>query len=121
MVAIRILSDLHLEMPETKSYDTFAITPKAPYLALLGDISWVKNKEQFTEFLIRQLTLFKVVFLLLEDHEAYQPSWADAKSFLRDVEDLARKQQLEDEGLGQIIALNRRHKSSPISSGFSLT
>lgn len=53
-----------------KSYDTSNITPKAPYLALLGDIGLVKNKEQFTEFLTHQLALFKVMFLLLGNHEA---------------------------------------------------
>jgi len=35
-MAVQIVSDLHLETP--KAYDIFEIEPKAPVLALLGDI-----------------------------------------------------------------------------------
>ena len=35
-MAVQVLSDLHLEAP--KAYDVFEIVPKAPYLALLGDV-----------------------------------------------------------------------------------
>ena len=35
-MALQILSDLHLDAP--KAYDVFKIVPKAPYLALLGDV-----------------------------------------------------------------------------------
>ncbi|RYP91189.1 hypothetical protein DL770_002666 [Monosporascus sp. CRB-9-2] len=37
MAAIQILSDLHLEAP--RAYDVFEITPRTPYLALLGGIA----------------------------------------------------------------------------------
>ena len=33
-MAVQILSDLHLEAPK----DVFKIVPKAPYLAMLGDV-----------------------------------------------------------------------------------
>ncbi|KAK3372637.1 hypothetical protein B0H63DRAFT_527469 [Podospora didyma] len=47
-----ILSDLHLESP--KAYDIFDIEPKAPYLALLGDIGNVEaHKADFLDFLTR--------------------------------------------------------------------
>ncbi|KAH8665288.1 hypothetical protein BGZ60DRAFT_506259 [Tricladium varicosporioides] len=40
-MAVQVLSDLHLEAP--KAYDFFNIIPKAPYLALLGDIGNVAS------------------------------------------------------------------------------
>lgn len=39
-MAIQILSDLHLETPT--AYDIFDIPPKAPYLAIFGDIGNIK-------------------------------------------------------------------------------
>ncbi|KAI1653018.1 calcineurin-like phosphoesterase [Daldinia decipiens] len=64
MVTIQILSDLHLEAYDT--YEVFEITPHAPYLALLGDISCAKkHEEHFLAFLRRQLANFRVVFFLL--------------------------------------------------------
>lgn len=45
MASFQILSDLHLEAP--KAYDLFDIVPKAPYLALLGDIGNVKDDGLF--------------------------------------------------------------------------
>jgi hypothetical protein len=51
-MAVQILSDLHSEAP--KAYDVFNILPKAPYLALLGDIGNVApHKEDFLAFLTR--------------------------------------------------------------------
>jgi hypothetical protein len=41
-MAVQILSDLHLEAP--KAYDVFNIIPKAPYLALLGNIGNVASR-----------------------------------------------------------------------------
>ena len=46
MVEFQILSDLHLENPS--AYDVFGISPHAPYLALLGDISVVEDAGFFT-------------------------------------------------------------------------
>jgi hypothetical protein len=49
-MAVQILSDLHLEAP--KAYDIFEVVPKAPYLALLGDISnIVLHKDDCIAFL----------------------------------------------------------------------
>lgn len=79
MAAIRlqILSDLHLESPV--AYDIFDNNPKAPFLALLGDIGCVMN-EGFFHFLRKQLAIFQVVFLVLGNHEAYHSSWTETKS-----------------------------------------
>lgn len=52
LMAVQIVSDLHLELP--KAYDVFEIAPKAPYLALLGDIGNVASHEdEFIGFLTR--------------------------------------------------------------------
>ncbi|KAL2867593.1 uncharacterized protein BJX67DRAFT_387832 [Aspergillus lucknowensis] len=56
----QILSDLHLESPA--AYDVFHIDPKAPYLALIGDIGYVKD-DGFFHFLRCQLEVFRIVFL----------------------------------------------------------
>lgn len=82
-VQLQILSDLHLEAPA--AYDIFTITPTAPYLALLGDIGYVKD-EGFFEFLRKQLANFQIVFLVLGNHEPYGSSWCEAKSAVRKFE-----------------------------------
>jgi hypothetical protein len=46
VMELQILSDLHLESP--KAYDLYDIPPKAPLLALLGDIgNVVSHKDGF--------------------------------------------------------------------------
>ncbi|CAL5866830.1 uncharacterized protein PFLUO_LOCUS1041 [Penicillium psychrofluorescens] len=75
-MALQILSDLHLENPS--AYDLFEITPKAPYLALLGDIGVVKDAG-FFHFIAVQLPKFEIVFLLLGNHEPYHSSWTTVK------------------------------------------
>ncbi|KAI1142133.1 hypothetical protein F5Y05DRAFT_409281 [Hypoxylon sp. FL0543] len=69
MVQIQIMSDLHLEA--FKTYDTFVITPEAPYLALLGNIGSFRHghRQEYLEFLERQLFQFKAVFYVLGMHE----------------------------------------------------
>jgi predicted phosphodiesterase len=91
--SIQILSDLHLESP--KSYDTFEITPIAPYLALIGDIGCVKDPE-YLSFLSQQLSKFKIVFLVPGNHEPFHSSWATTKKKLR---------QLETENAGEKLGL----------------
>lgn len=76
-VNFQILSDLHLESPA--AYDTFEVQPRAPYLALLGDIGYVKDAG-FFHFLHRQLKAFRIVFLVLGNHEPYHSAWAGAIS-----------------------------------------
>ncbi|KAG9231712.1 Metallo-dependent phosphatase-like protein [Amylocarpus encephaloides] len=83
MATIQILSDLHLEAP--KAYDVFHIPPVAPYLALLGDIGNVKHPEFFA-FLRAQLSRFKIVFLLLGNHEPYGSPWATTKAKIHNFE-----------------------------------
>lgn len=100
---IQILSDLHLESPQ--AYDVFHIEPKAPYLALVGDIGYVKDRG-FFDFLRKQLRVFRVVFLVLGNHEPYHSNWSEAKSGInRFVTGLA---PLKSEvPLGQLVFLDK--------------
>lgn len=79
MLRLQILSDLHLENPS--AYDVFEITPKAPYLALLGDIGVVQDAG-FSPFLQTQLKQFSVVLFLLGNHEPYHSTWLETKKKL---------------------------------------
>ena len=90
MTRIKILSDLHLETPA--AYDVFAVTAGAPYLALLGDIGYVKDKGLMA-FLEQQLSNFKIVFFLLGNHEPYYSDWAEAKQKLKEFADDVRKRR----------------------------
>jgi len=108
MVALQIVSDLHLEAP--KSYDTFEITPKAPHLALLGDIGCCsRDKDELLAFLLRQLAQFKTVFFVLGNHEPYHSTWANAKNALREFEDfVAKKIHVNgSDNIGQLVFLDR--------------
>ncbi len=80
-MAIQILSDLHLEAP--KAYDVFEIEPKAPHLALLGDIgNVVAHKQDFLGFLDRQLRKFRTVIFFPGNHEAYHSDWPETLDIL---------------------------------------
>ncbi|PGH19836.1 hypothetical protein AJ80_03753 [Polytolypa hystricis UAMH7299] len=110
----QILSDLHLETPA--AYDIFTINPKAPYLALLGDIGYVKDKG-FLDFLRQQLQNFQIVFLLLGNHEPFESDLVEAKSVLNqfavDMEK-SRQEAKEEERLGEFIFLDQtRYDISP--------
>lgn len=101
--AIQILSDLHLEAP--KSYDVFEVTPTAPCLALIGDIGCVKD-DGYLPFIERQLAQFRVVFLLLGNHEPYHSSWVDVKQKLRQFEQETRGKHT-DGSFGSFIFLDQ--------------
>lgn len=102
MTAIQVLSDLHLEVH--KPYDVFEIEPKAPYLALLGDIGNVAgHKHGYLGFLTRQLQQFRAVILVLGNHEAYHSSWPETLDILRTFQEDARK----NPSLGEFVLLDR--------------
>lgn len=110
-IRLQILSDLHLESPA--AYDIFNINPKAPFLALLGDIGYVMD-EGFFPFLRKQLATFRVVFLVLGNHEAYHSSWTETKSnverFKHDIDEASRS----GEALGKLVLLDQtRYNISP--------
>jgi predicted phosphodiesterase len=101
-MAVQILSDLHLEAP--KAYDVFNVMPKAPYLALLGDIGNVaSHKEDFLAFLTRQLNQFRAALLIPGNHEAYHSNWSETLSILLTFERDVRN----NTSLGDFIVLDR--------------
>ncbi|KAB5586201.1 hypothetical protein GE09DRAFT_1210776 [Coniochaeta sp. 2T2.1] len=97
-MAIQILSDLHLESP--KAYDTFEVTPSAPYLALLGDIGLAaRHKDDLLAFLKRL-------------NSASSAPWPEVLSILRDFErDVANNNSnnnnRESPPLGTFVLLDR--------------
>lgn len=101
-MALQILSDLHLEAP--KAYDVFAIVPRAPHLALLGDIgNAASHRDEYLGFLTRQLRQFTTVLLVPGNHEPYGSDWDATLDVLRAFErDVAR-----DLSLGDFILLDR--------------
>jgi predicted phosphodiesterase len=110
-IRLQVLSDLHLESPA--AYDIFSIEPKAPFLALLGDIGYVKD-EGFFPFLRRQLSIFRVVFLVLGNHEAYHSSWTETKSNLERFKEELDEASGRDEALGKLVLLDQtRYDISP--------
>jgi len=108
MARFQIMSDLHLESPS--AYDAFPVPPKAPYLALLGDIGNARD-EGFFQFLDAQLVHFDTVFFLLGNHEPYHTSWSKVKERLRDFsETVARRRSLQTEGgsrIGRFVFLDQ--------------
>ncbi|KAL9097049.1 MAG: hypothetical protein Q9165_001013 [Trypethelium subeluteriae] len=101
-MAIQILSDLHLEAP--KAYDIFEIVPKAPHLALLGDIGNIAvHKDECLAFLTRQLSNFRTVLFVPGNHEAYHSSWPETLTILRIFEQKVR----ENSSLGAFVLLDR--------------
>ncbi|KAK2050317.1 calcineurin-like phosphoesterase, partial [Colletotrichum somersetense] len=101
-MAIQIVSDLHLEAP--KAYDIFEITPRAPYLGLLGDIGNVAaHKDDFLSFLRQQLRQFRAVLFVPGNHEAYRSSWPETLKILHDFEEKVK----DDASLGEFALLDR--------------
>lgn len=112
---LQILSDLHLEAPV--EYGVFTITPKAPFLALLGDIGNVKDAG-FFEFLRQQLANFQVVFLVLGNHEPYHSSWAEAKVKLKRFgHDMRQLSSQTGKKQGEFVLLDQtRYDLSPTAT-----
>ena len=71
----QVLSDLHLEVGS--QYATFDFPQCAPYLILAGDIGRLVDYEPYLGFVCRQCDRFKLVFLVLGNHEFYGVSRAD--------------------------------------------
>ena len=101
-MALQIISDLHLESP--KAYDIFPIIPRAPHLALLGDIGNVTpHKADLLAFLIHQLEQFCTVLFVPGNHEAYSSDWPTVLAALRSFEEEVRN----NSELGKFVLLDR--------------
>ncbi|KAI1463141.1 calcineurin-like phosphoesterase [Daldinia caldariorum] len=119
MTTIQILSDLHLEAYDT--YADFEIPPRSPYLALLGDIGCVKKDEgKYLSFLSRQLANFRVVFLILGNHEPYYSTWDYSKQTMVQFEQQVRQERENHASIGEFILLDKKRYDID-SYGTSLT
>ncbi|EGD84307.1 hypothetical protein H112_08002 [Trichophyton rubrum D6] len=112
MASFQILSDLHLESPS--AYDIFDVPPKAPHLALLGDIGNVRDKG-FFPFIEAQLRNFRTVFFLMGNHEPYHCSWDEARRKINAFERETREKANLDptSGLGTFVFLDRTRYDMP--------
>ncbi|KAI1332866.1 Ser/Thr protein phosphatase superfamily [Xylariaceae sp. FL0255] len=114
MVPIQILSDLHLESP--KAYDIFEVPPRAPYLALLGDIGYAtKHHDDYCAFLRRQLAHFKIVFLVLGNHEPWESDWKETRRRMRVFENVIQKERsaATTGSIGEFVLLDRTRYDIP--------
>jgi hypothetical protein len=84
----------------------------APYLALIGDIGCVKDPD-YLSFLERELSKFKIVFLVSGNHEPFHSSWATTKRRLKQFEnDIAAKNS--EGNLGFFVLMDQtRYDISP--------
>ena len=71
-IQIQLMSDLHLEA--AAAYDAFGIPPRASFLALLGDIGQ-KRDPGWLGFLEHQLSVFRILLLVLGNYEPYYSDW----------------------------------------------
>lgn len=109
-IGIQIVSDLHLEFPP--HYDLFHLTPKAPHLALLGDIGNVnpiEHREGLFAFLKKQLRSFRTVLFVPGNHEAYNSTWPEAISVLQSFEDEMAIRRAQDPTLGRFVFMERSY------------
>lgn len=86
---IQIASDLHIEFFQEDDNLDFLIEPKAPILALLGDIGYACTS-QLRNFLLSQSDRFQEVWFLAGNHEYYnhhgtQYSVTEQNEWLRNV------------------------------------
>lgn len=101
-IQLQILSDLHLEAPA--AYDMFEITPRATILALLGDIGQARDPG-WIQFIERQLALFRIVLLVLGNHEPYYSSWEQVREQVRYFNEAREKQK--QQGQGKLVLLDQ--------------
>lgn len=92
-MAIQIASDLHLEMG-----NRVELIPRAPYLALLGDIG-DPSTAVYEEFLVAQADRFQKVLVVLGNHEYYGGKDMDHTK--------QRVQEICDTRPGKLILMDR--------------
>ncbi|KAH7381552.1 Ser/Thr protein phosphatase superfamily [Pyrenochaeta sp. MPI-SDFR-AT-0127] len=102
-----VLSDLHLETPSMHpTYVEFTIPPSCPSLALLGDIGLASDPRLF-DFLSHQLKQFETVLFVMGNHEAYDTSYAVAKSSFQSFSQSTSQRRRSDPSLGRFIFLDQ--------------
>eukprot|EP00029_Vermamoeba_vermiformis_P007400 TRINITY_DN3198_c0_g1_i1.p1 TRINITY_DN3198_c0_g1~~TRINITY_DN3198_c0_g1_i1.p1 ORF type:complete len:290 (-),score=62.57 TRINITY_DN3198_c0_g1_i1:26-850(-) len=82
-IQFQIMSDLHIEFfVDEIRIEKFE--PKAPYVALLGDIG-NPRKPLYEKFIEEQSKQFKEVFVLAGNHEYYTNVYEDAQKMMVDI------------------------------------
>lgn len=74
-VSFQILSDLHLEI--NRQYPSYEIPVCAEHLILAGDIGRLVDYDEYRSFLQKQTDRYKLVFLILGNHEFYDGTFAE--------------------------------------------
>ena len=103
-VSIQVMSDLHLE--SGSGYETFIIEPRAPYLALLGDIGNTRDPKLYP-FLETQLRQFQKVFFLLGNHEPYHSSYPASKQRVTSFKNSWNEKRDSEASRGEFVFLNQ--------------
>lgn len=108
-MAVQIISDIHLET-YTDGYHSFQITPRAPILALLGDIGNVEpHRVSLAAFLNTQLRQFHAVLFIPGNHEAYHSTWPATLQILQSFEqEVTARRTAGESALGELVILDRR-------------
>ncbi|KAK1148822.1 hypothetical protein N8T08_008707 [Aspergillus melleus] len=100
------LEDLHLEI--NQQYSSFKIPARAKYLILAGDVGRFPDYHAFRDFIRQLTTRFELVFLVLENHEFYNGTFAAGLG-------LKKAKQLERDPLldGRLVILHRKRYDIP--------
>lgn len=99
IIRFQFMSDLHLEIGQ--QYSEFSITQQAPYLILAGDIGRLIDRALFSKFLSQQCKLFKLVLLVLGNHEFFGTSHEDG---IKEAQRLEREPEMG----GKLKVLHRQ-------------
>ncbi|PWY80268.1 hypothetical protein BO94DRAFT_626077 [Aspergillus sclerotioniger CBS 115572] len=103
-VSFQVLSDLHLEL--NRQYSSYEIPVCAEYLILAGDIGRLTDYDDYRDFIQKQTDRFKLVFLVLGNHEFYNGTFAAG---------LEKAAQLEQEPTlnGRLVVLHQKRFDVP--------
>lgn len=82
--SIQISSDIHLEYFKDDQELPKIIVPKAPYLALLGDIG-LALRQNYKTFLLEMSGHFKKVFIISGNHEHYNSSEIEVDKTIEEI------------------------------------
>lgn len=104
--SFQVLSDLHLEV--NRQYQSYEVPACAPHLILAGDIGRLCDYEDYRDFLQMQTDRFRLVFLVLGNHEIYSQSYESA---LESARFLAQEDCFE----GRLILLHHSRYDMPDS------
>lgn len=94
------------------------------YLALLGDVGYLVHHEiEYLGFLRRQLAKFRVVFLVLGNHEPWHSTWEDCLRTARRWErNFRQEKEMESQTeLGELVILDRDKYRIETASGETIT